>query len=205
MKYIKKQGEWISNRRGDAFIEASKKRTWAEAEAVLWDADPRFMFQSGKQAEDNWNRKNRRPNEGKVYFGPWPKIEWPEDRCLVLWGKPGTGKTQWARYLAAHATKAGVMFCKGSLDKAKKYYKPGDFLIFDDIVPFEKWSTNDWNSIVDVENGGSVNLRNKPLDLEPGPRIVVHNRPEDGDHDQAIIDALQSNKVDRRVFRFRVY
>lgn len=164
----------VENLPKSVFTEASRKRTWEEASSMLWEAEPKWMLQHAKVAKVNFEQRKQVSEKGIVYYGPWPKIEWDPSRTLVLRGPAGCGKTQWAKYLARHSG-AEWLYVKGPVDKAKSYYHGQQMLIFDDISPFEKWTVNDWCSLFDTENGGSVNLRNSPLDLDPGARILIDN------------------------------
>jgi len=200
LSYVQKDGdrpeqdfqkEILTNIEKDVFKEASKKRSWAEAAELLWESKPKFMLQYAANAEKNFTKKQKLTEEekGRIFYGPWPKIQWDEDKCLVLRGPAGCGKTQMAKYLARHS-KGEWLYVKGPIDKAKKHYRGQPFIIFDDISPYEKWTVNDWCSLFDVENGGSVNLRNAPLDLDPGPRVLIDNND---------VCWPADNKLDRRI------
>ena len=187
--YCGKHGVYITNFwEANVFKEASKKRTWQEANDYLWEKRPEFMFKFANTAEANWRKNNQKNVEGRVYFGPfqYPQDWDPETECLVLHGVPGTGKTQMAKYIASHL-KQEVLYISGPIDKAKSYYKGQGTIIWDNIVPYEeKWNINDWCALVDAKNGGSINLRYKPLDLQPGPRILIHNDDLDLPNDPKI-------------------
>lgn len=177
LHYVQKEEEGktlIENLPKGVFKEAAEKRTWAEAEELLWREEPKFMLQYACNAEKNFKRRRLATEKGAVYYGPWPPIEWDPSRTLVLRGPAGCGKTQWAKYLARHMSE-DYCYVKGPVDKLKKIYHGQEVIIFDDISPFEKWTVNDWCSLFDTENGGSVNLRTAPADLAPGVRILIDN------------------------------
>lgn len=195
--YCTKYPDFITNfYKKCPFKEASLKRTWREAEELLWDQRPEFMFKFATSAENSFRKKLKPADVGVIYYGPWPPLP-PEfnwkTHALCIEGEAGVGKTQFAKYLAKHLTDE-FCYVKGPVDKAKSHYKGSGTVIFDDITPYEKWSVNDWNSLVDVEQGGDVNLRHHPLTLEPGPRIFLHN----GD-----LELPDHPKIDRRVFKVK--
>lgn len=185
----------VSNLKKDVFTEASRKRTWEEASSLLWEAEPKWMLQHAKVAKMNFEQRDQGREKGIQYYGPWPKIEWEPERTLVLRGPAGCGKTQWAKWFARHSYPGEWLYVKGPIDKAKTHYHGQKCIIFDDLSPFEKWGVNDWCSLFDCENGGSVNLRNAPLDLEPGVRILIDN----GD-----IVWPEDNKLKRRIHIYNV-
>ena len=191
--YCKKTGDFITNVKGNVFATAVAKRTWAEAAEFLWEEQPKWMLEKAHLAEENFRKKQRKA-VGTTYTGPWnvlPPQEWDRQKeCLWIRGVAGTGKTQWAKYFMAHYADE-YCYIKGPIDKGKSFYMGRGGIIFDDIVPFEKWSINDWCSLMDVENGGSVNLRNRPLDLEPGPRVLIDNND---------LEMPDDPKIARRVF-----
>ena len=172
--YCRKHGAYITNMEESVWHELRKKRTWAEAEEMLIQREPQQYYKYADAIERNWKKSRPQEERGAIFYGPWPKLELPTDRCLVLTGRPGTGKTQWAKYLARHA---GEPWCylKGALDKGKRIYKPGMTVIYDDITPYEKWTVNDWCSLFDTNEGGQVNLRHAPLELDAGLRILCMN------------------------------
>lgn len=174
LTYCRKHGNYISNIEESVWRELRKKRTWAEAEEMLLEREPAQFYKYGDAIERNWKKSKPQEERGAIFYGPWPNLELPSDKCLVMTGRPGTGKTQWAKYLARHA---GVPWCylKGALDKGKKIYKPGMTVIYDDITPYEKWTVNDWCSMFDTNEGGQVNLRHAPLELDAGLRILCMN------------------------------
>jgi hypothetical protein len=141
-------------------------------------------------------------NTDETYFGPWPKIPgWdPQTHCLILRGRPGSGKTQWARYLAMHSTKLFASdqltpvyaYVKGPVDRLKLTYRKGMSIVYDDIKPDKSWNVNDWCSLFDVRNQGSVTLRNTNADLFPGVRIYCDNYDTEGHWTEG--------KIERRVF-----
>jgi len=201
LHYVQKAEEGkilVTNVPKGTFHEASGKRTWEEAAELLWREEPKFMLQYANTAELNFKRRKCAGEKGIMYYGPWPKVlyDWDPKHTLVLRGPAGVGKTQVARYLARHMSNGGdYCYVKGPVDKLKKIYHGQDFIVFDDISPFEKWTVNDWCSLFDTENGGSVNLRTAPADLAPGARILIDN----GD-----IVWPDDNKLRRRLHIFNV-
>jgi len=188
------QKEILTNIEECPFKEASLKRSWSEAAEGLWEKKPKFMFQYAANAEKNFAKKQKlaQGEIGAIFYGPWPKVDWDinSDKTLVLRGRAGRGKTQMAKYLARHS---GVewLYVAGSIDKAKRHYNGQPLIIFDDISPYEKWTVNDWRTLFDVENGGSVNLRHAPLDLDPGPRILLDNYDTNWPDDEKLDRRLQ--------------
>lgn len=185
-KYCCKTGDYITNIPEDIWVALRKKRRWDDAQELLLEQKPELYFKFGQQIKRNFEAQLPPVDRGILYYGPWPKLDIDmASRTLVLSGKAGTGKTQWAKYIAKHLGEKWI-YVKGCLDKAKRVYEPGMTVIFDDIVPYEKWTVNDWASMFDVENGGSINLRNCPLCLDPGFRIFIHNGDIDWPHHEKI-------------------
>lgn len=191
--YCVKAGEYITNIPEQWFIEIKKCTSWQQALAMMLDKAPEIYFKYGENIRRNFLAQLP-PIERPLYYGPYPfDLDWQSfdfsAQTLVMTGTPGTGKTVFARMIASNLGRP-VCYIKGCLDKAKSYYKSGDTIIYDDIVTYEKWTVNDWCSLFDTENGGSINLRNAPLNLDPGYRIFIHN----GD-----IEWPPHPKIDRRI------
>jgi len=188
--YVKKAGEFISNLKTDIFATAASKRTWAEASEFLWDAQPKFMLQYAKTAEANFRTKSARPSE-LIFLGPTlPFPEWNQLKALILVGSSGLGKTQAAMNFCRH--NGGYFYVKGRCDRLK-HYNGAPWIILDDIEPERTWQVNDWCSLLDVENGGSVHFRNAPATI-PGNvgRILITN----GD-----VEIPDDPKIYRRIFK----
>ena len=191
--YCVKAGEYITNIPQDIFHDLKKCTRWDEARELLLERKPDLYFKFGESIRRNFEAQL--PGiQFPIFYGPYPfNFDWQSfdfsHQCLVLTGEPGTGKTVFARMIA-RTLERNICYIKGCLDKAKSFYKSGDTIIYDDIVPYAKWTVNDWCSMFDAESGGSVNLRNQPLNLDPGYRIFIHN----GD-----IEWPKHGKIDRRI------
>jgi hypothetical protein len=103
-----------------------------------------------------------------------------EVRSLLLYGKPGTGKTQLAKSIAVELNRLYVMVT-GSIDSLRSCHndKIGT-LIFDDIdLSHEKVSREEMIAILDTENERHIRVRYSNIRIKAGTRkIFVTNVPD---------------------------
>lgn len=89
--------------------------------------------------------------------------------ALEVIGEPGTGKTQFFRYMCSHD--GGYFYCKGTLE-CLRHYRNQPWIIFDDVTV----ELSDCNSLLDVENGGSIKSRYADIIIPAGvKRVFIHN------------------------------
>ncbi len=179
--YCVKHAKYITNHYKECnFLVASKKRTWVEASEYLWEHEPKYMMTYGSQAERNFNCKRRKQFKVTIYYGPYPEDwydmfdKWDKRKSMNWIGDPGCGKTQWIHYYLKHL---GLTYfrVKGSL-AGLKHWNGEQVLLFDDLEPRDDFK--DWNSLLDVEQGGSIDCKGYTGVVEiPGgiKRIFIHN------------------------------
>lgn len=173
--YCVKDKDYITNYwKSDIFKEAIEADTWAKASGILWDGNPRFMFQHAAQAEKNYNSRKKRKVEPRLFYGPCIDLKFagwdPNVQALELIGPPGYGKTQWARY---HCSFEGYFYCKGTLN-CLKFYDNQPWIIFDDI----QHDLKDCIALLDVENGGAIPARYQDYLIPPNVKRIFINNEE---------------------------
>jgi len=158
-----------------AALEAPSVR---EGIAILKRKVPKDIVRFGEQIERNLRRHIAGSWEMTYYLGPYPAHYFPEDwnprtHTLLLWGEPGTNKTQFAMYLIAH------LF--GPFEYIKAKYEEGRKLtglpfIFDEAYMLDAQTRECSREICCVECGGTVQCRQSNYTIPPGvPRIFVSN------------------------------
>jgi hypothetical protein len=183
--YCVKHGDYVSNYwKVDVFQTVWKKRTWAEARDLLRDKMPKFLLHQGHLAERNFKRyKAGEPERGPtLYAGPykrwWKNFMAQHDwsKTMVLRGPPGINKTQFLKYYAAHD--GGCFYAKGKIKDQLREAENQDYkyLILDDASKLlNELDADDQNSILDVENGGSIQAKYKDVVVPPSRRIFIAN------------------------------
>lgn len=182
-KYCEKHGDVCTNIPANVFAQALAAPTVRDGMEIIALQDPGAYLRFGESIERNLRRRLAPPPQPKVYFGPFisPLVDtnWdPTTHSLLVWGPPGVGKTQWARYYMSHRW-GEYDYIKGSHEQLKKLHFDKPF-IFDEVYmcndkdPWHKPAQS--REITDVENGGAVECRNSNVDIPPGvPRIFLSN------------------------------
>lgn len=138
------------------------------------------MLTYGATAEKNFNSKRRKEFVVTVYPGAYLKgfwhmmNSWDQQKSLNWVRVPGAGKTQFIYQWLAWQ---GLTYhrVKGSL-AGLKHWNGESVLLFDDLEP--RGNFQDWNSLLDVEQGGAIDCKGYAGVVEiPGgiKRIFIHN------------------------------
>lgn len=183
--YCVKHYDFASNYwKADVFQQVWAKRTWSEARDLLREKMPKFMLQHGATAERNYKRfkSGERKRGPTLYEGPYKRWwfyfmenhDWT--KTMVIRGPSGIHKTQFLKYYTAH--NGGHFYAKG---KCKDTLRDADdedysYLILDDASKLlNDLDADDQNSILDVENGGSIHAKYKDVVIPPSKRIFIAN------------------------------
>lgn len=179
IEYCKKAGDYISNIEVSAWSTALEMPSAKEAIDYLWEKKPQDMCKFGQNIERNVRQRMSPPApSAKLYFGPYPKHFYPDydstTLSLLLWGPSGLNKTQFARYFMAH-NHGDYDYVKGTHEALKtiNFDKP---FIHDEVNMTDQIPDSS-KELTDVENGGSLWARFKPITIPPGvPRIFIANQ-----------------------------
>lgn len=176
--YCAKHGEFITNfYKRCSFKRAREADSWAEASAVLWESEPKFMLQHGSQAEHNWKRRKLSNKGDRVFFGPArePPDAWqPETHALIIEGPSGVGKTQWALDWARHHGDGTYLKCTHY--QHLKEYKGESCLIFDDCdESLNVQDVSTWISLTDVEQERQFRVLHGCVSVPAVPKIFLTN------------------------------
>lgn len=163
-KYCSKDGDFVCNcgpscKCVSTFELACRKRTWEEAEDVLWQREPKWMLTNSEKAETAFKRRfvKKRKTDFK-YYGPYTK-QWPDcdpnKYSIVIRGESGLGKTNWLKYVLPHLGLGGYFYVKGSIS-ALRHYDGSPWIIMDDIRYPEKFKQ--FLDLMDRENPGRISV-----------------------------------------------
>ena len=218
--YVRKQGEFITNKTACEFAVAMAMDTPKEALEHLWEHKTQDMCKHGEAIERNVRRRMAPEVVYYPYNGPYEHwCDWDHSKfSLLIWGPAGGGKTQYARWLLAHKF-GGYTYVKKSHEELKKisFEKP---LLFDEVYLIDKEAEMS-REITDVENGGSVACRNADVLIPPGvPRVFLSNyqypfkNPREAVYgrrlmslyyDQGFVDAEKAPEVPERSDAAKLY
>ena len=180
--YIAKHGDFISNfYQRCPYAEAFESANVNDAMKLLIKKRPADVAKHGEQIERNLKKFMTSAYSAPLYYGPFPYVilpEWnPYTHALLLFGEPGTQKTQFARYIMAHNF-GDYDYIKGHHEKVKALSGTKPF-IHDEVYMLECDKFNppgNSREITDVENGGTIVCRGSNADIPPGlPRIFISN------------------------------
>lgn len=106
-RLLQKHGDIVSNRERNVFAEALAAGSVREGMDLIALQDPGTYLRFGEAIERNLRRRLAPERLPKLYFGPFisPLVgtDWdPSSHSLLIWGPPGVGKTQFARYYMSH-------------------------------------------------------------------------------------------------------
>lgn len=117
----------------------------------------------------------------------------PTKISILIWGKSGFGKTQYA--LANFKNPLLVRH----MDKLKELTPSNDAIIFDDLS-FQHYPPEAVIHLLDVEEDSDIHVRYAIATIPKNlPRIFTHNT-KNPFYKSAIIDAEQQKAIDRRVY-----
>lgn len=180
IRYCGKHGDVLTNRETNVFAQALAAGSVREGMDIIALQDPGAYLRFGESIERNLRRRLAPAREAVLYYGPYisPLVDtdWnPHSHSLLLWGAPGLGKTQFARYYMSHLF-GEYDYVKGHHEQLRKLQFDKPF-IFDEVNLTKPNCDPDMSrEITDVENGGSVQCRNSNVDIPPGvPRIFLSN------------------------------
>lgn len=173
IQYCVKDGDYDSNfYKKCSFYHAMEQQTYEEAIEYLWKNEPKEMCKSAHNIEENIRKRFSIKHPQKRFFGPFDKQfypqNWdPETHSLLLVGPPGIGKTQFARYFFGEND-----YVSDTIEgiRSLQWQRP---VVFDDINFCEdKYSPWTSKAITDVENGGTIAMRNKDVQMPPGVKKI---------------------------------
>lgn len=176
IKYSQKFGDFIANEVLNHWKHAVSLKRSCDAIDYLWENCTSDMAKTGHLIERNLRRKmDIATVKDRRWTGPFMQIPYYENwdqytKTLVIVGPPRQGKTQFAKYLADHLGKKWV-YVKNSIEGVKHVWKPGTELIIWDDIFVEKYQDagrKDWSDLFDVNEGGSIHMRNKDFECPPG-------------------------------------
>ena len=194
--YCVKDGDYITNHyEMDPYRAALEAPSVREAMNVLAKKRPADVCKYGEQIERNIRRRLCAVVEYTIYCGPFPvsyfPVNWnPLTHSLLLWGEPGTHKTQFARYLMSHMF-GEYTYIKRKHEQLRKLC--GLPFIFDEayFIDVEPQASREATC---VECGGVLGARNTDIEIPPGiPRIFVSNyewpfhNPQNAVYDRRVV------------------
>jgi len=191
--YVRKKGEFITNRNSSPYARALQSTNLHDALELLKKEVPKDMFNNGHNIEKNAMKFFAKPKkEAPVYYGPYPASYYPstwdpETHALLLWGKPNTCKTNFAKYLFGE-----YEYVKARVESLKvlTFEKP---FIFDEVYLIDEKPMVS-REITSVQDGGEIPARYGDISIPPGvPRIFISNlehpflNPEGSVYDRRVI------------------
>ena len=178
LHYIVKDCDYITNfYEACNFSTALRMDSPDEAIDYLWSKQPRLMMCQAHNICTNVRQRLRTHNNFICYCGPylqsWLPTNWdPTQQSLLIFGRPGIGKTNFGRYLLSPFGQPD--YIKGTLANLKnlRFDSP---LLFDEISMLHD-DPEQSKEITDVPNGGTIKARYSDIIIPPGiPRIFLSN------------------------------
>lgn len=155
----------------DKAIEMAMTTTTNKSIALEY---PRVYVLHGKKLE-HFRRVIRTPEPELKYpldAFPWtPITDW--STSWVLWGKPGTGKTSFAK---AHFSKPLLV---SHIDQLKSF-DGHDGIIFDDM-DFCHWPRGSQIHLVDVDEPRGINVKHDMIVIPAGVKKIFTTNEDEGD------------------------
>lgn len=174
----------ITNMQDDPYAEAfliAASKSVDEAMRMLTRKRPRDVAINGRSVRANLTAHGSLQRDRRWTGRHRPRIKspWPatwNGKTKWIEGPSGVGKTSWAKYWMHLETNGDYLYVKGHPDGVKKLKPHHKGIIFDDMTIPQTWTEPDYNSLLDVENGGMINLRygavNIPADVK---RLILSN------------------------------
>lgn len=179
--YVKKDKDVVTNMEPGSFGKALAADSAEEALEMLWKMEPEKMAVHGHNIERNIKKRMRKPVAPPApYCGPYPHVvDWPENKCLFIWGGAGLGKTQFAKYLLGEH-----FYVKGSLE-ALRHWDGSQPIIFDEW-PYNDPKHNQQKVLLDMQDGAYVMLSHNATVFIPAgtKKVFISNDPPENVWDQ---------------------
>lgn len=182
IEYCTKDKDYITNfYEANPFTEALSMPNSDDAIEYLWVKQPRLMITQAHHIIQNIRNRFTPVAKYPLFMGPYPLSfmypvnGWnPSTHALLVFGEPGIGKTNFARYLLACIGYPEIDYIKGTLQRLKtcRFNKA---ILFDEIY-MNDVDPNMSREITDIPNGGSIKLRYNDVIIPPGiPRVFCSN------------------------------
>lgn len=155
-----------------AYKEALEAETYEEAVSIIKEQEPRDFVLFNNQILNTFSKVFAKDQmlEKKTFKIDVTAREMLESRALVLSGRSGVGKTQ---YAISHFDKPLIV---SHIDDLKKLNPSHDGIIFDDMN-FKHWPPNSCIHLVDLELDRSINVKYGTAKIPARmPRIFTTNR-----------------------------
>jgi len=183
MRYCKKENDFITNMSFDTFQrvrDLAKEGNWKDALKLLIEEKPeeiRFLDKWEKNLKTVARMFAQKTLKTKYKIEDFVEVDlkWkPRKQTLVISGKSGYGKTQFAKTLFKNPLIVRHMDKLKSFDELEH-----DGIIFDDMN-FSHWPRESCIHLVDIEEDTDLNVKCGMVTLPAGtPRVITTNRRSD--------------------------
>lgn len=179
-QYCKKEGYYLTNMKFDTYKRMrslAKAGDWKEALILLIEEKPEEIKwldrweKNLKKIAKIFAQKTQKTKYNKEDFKKVPTKWNREKKTLLIEGKSGYGKTQYAKTLFKNPLLVRHM------DKLKKFNEfEHDGIIFDDMN-FSHWPRESCIHILDTEEDSDINVKCGMVTIPEGtPRVIITNR-----------------------------
>lgn len=164
--YLKKQDNNPLTNIDEGYVQLAKEGKINEAMEQFAFMHPKEFVINYDKVKKNISLLGKRKRTDHVYEFTGEVVDWDHDqKSLLVIGKSGCGKTEWAKSFVTHHLKKTYLRCT-HIDSLKKY-DGEDFIIWDD-VSFSHMPRETQIHIAEVRNAREIHCRHACADIPPG-------------------------------------
>jgi len=187
--YLKKQDATPYTDIASGYIELAKSGNYQGALDLFSQQHPKEYIINMDRIHESFAKLARPPTEMKIYPFTGEPVELEEGKSLLVIGKPGVGKTEWAKSFITHHLKKSFLFVT-HIDRLKRYN--GEQVILYDDCEFKHLPRTTQIHIAETVNPRDIHCRHACASIPAGVlNVFCANEDPFTTTDQAINRRLQ--------------